>query len=617
MKKFSAILVCLLMIVTAGLAGCATFSINKEKYYNEILATVGDTAITRFDVLTAYNSYGQTYYVTQQGMSEDEAIKETLELLIDRESLYQYALSEGDTYKPSAYQVNTAIGEMFDSLDKQMDTYIETAKNILDIEIVEDSDENTDNETAYKYEDYVYKRRATVKERTVYYTDATKEHKSTTETAYTGVEYYIEYIVEEEPSIGTPYIDKNLLEDFNDTTVVSKLKEAYLTRFEERLNADEKEKANILYDKAISLFAQDLIDYEYYLRDSKGKAYNKLTSDLLNRYFERTFDSQIQSLYIENVRTVYLENPNNLNINDLLDEYQRLSTISYNKYKNDTSTYKSDIKDFGTDGDTILYHPNTDAQFGYFTHTLISFNDTQKTALKAIDKADRTNDNVDFTNIINQTTAKARNATTGLVEENAEDISLSNIVNEYNQITKLTDYKERLSAFTQFMFKYTGDATSTLVSGMPYVVGTDGNSAMVEEFNTEAEKLMKQERGAMSEVSLDNLSDMCITEYGIHFLFYIDDVSAYDIPYNSSKNYYIQPKDIEGSEYVNLFTKVINPLTGETYFDMLFDIVYPANSDEVYTSNNNYTSFEKGIVDTWESKVTRNTDKIKATKANI
>jgi len=616
-KKFSAILVCLLMIVTAGLAGCATFSINKEKYYNEILATVGDTAITRFDVLTAYNSYGQTYYVTQQGMSEDEAIKETLELLIDRESLYQYALSEGDTYKPSAYQVNTAIGEMFDSLDKQMDTYIETAKNILDIEIVEDSDENTDNETAYKYEDYVYKRRATVKERTVYYTDATKEHKSTTETAYTGVEYYIEYIVEEEPSIGTPYIDKNLLEDFNDTTVVSKLKEAYLTRFEERLNADEKEKANILYDKAISLFAQDLIDYEYYLRDSKGKAYNKLTSDLLNRYFERTFDSQIQSLYIENVRTVYLENPNNLNINDLLDEYQRLSTISYNKYKNDTSTYKSDIKDFGTDGDTILYHPNTDAQFGYFTHTLISFNDTQKTALKAIDKADRTNDNVDFTNIINQTTAKARNATTGLVEENAEDISLSNIVNEYNQITKLTDYKERLSAFTQFMFKYTGDATSTLVSGMPYVVGTDGNSAMVEEFNTEAEKLMKQERGAMSEVSLDNLSDMCITEYGIHFLFYIDDVSAYDIPYNSSKNYYIQPKDIEGSEYVNLFTKVINPLTGETYFDMLFDIVYPANSDEVYTSNNNYTSFEKGIVDTWESKVTRNTDKIKATKANI
>ena len=47
-KKFSAILICLLMIITCSLAGCATFSINKVKYYNEVLATVDETKITRF-----------------------------------------------------------------------------------------------------------------------------------------------------------------------------------------------------------------------------------------------------------------------------------------------------------------------------------------------------------------------------------------------------------------------------------------------------------------------------------------------------------------------------------------------------------------------------------------
>ena len=81
MKKFSAIFICLLMIITCGLAGCATFSIDKVAYYNEVLATVDETKITRFDLLTAYNSYGNSYYVQQMGQSEGEALKSTLDLL--------------------------------------------------------------------------------------------------------------------------------------------------------------------------------------------------------------------------------------------------------------------------------------------------------------------------------------------------------------------------------------------------------------------------------------------------------------------------------------------------------------------------------------------------------
>ena len=89
MKKFSSILICLLMMVTCMLAGCATFSINKVKYYNEVIATVDETKITRFDLLTAYNNYGNSYYVQQMGESESEALKSTLDLLIDRELMYQ------------------------------------------------------------------------------------------------------------------------------------------------------------------------------------------------------------------------------------------------------------------------------------------------------------------------------------------------------------------------------------------------------------------------------------------------------------------------------------------------------------------------------------------------
>ncbi|MBO5954630.1 MAG: hypothetical protein J6Q13_01530, partial [Clostridia bacterium] len=179
-------------------------------------------------------------------------------------------------------------------------------------------------------------------------------------------------------------------------------------------------------------------------------------------------------------------------------------------------------------------------------------------------------------------------------------------------------YEEKMSAFIQFMFKYTGD-TATLSSGMPYVVGTNGYSAMVEEFNNEAIKLMEGEAGNMSDADITDLDSLCITEYGIPLLSYVGDVNSFDIPYNSIDNVYIQDEDIEGKEMFNLYTKVINPLTNQTYFDMMFDLVYPASSGEVYTSNNGYTTFEKNLTEQAKAtyKVTKNTSKIKATKTSI
>ena len=86
-KKLSAILLCCLMIITCSLAGCATFSIDRVKYYNEVVATVGEKNITRSDLLSAYNSYGYSYFVSQEGQTETEAMNSTLDILIDRELL--------------------------------------------------------------------------------------------------------------------------------------------------------------------------------------------------------------------------------------------------------------------------------------------------------------------------------------------------------------------------------------------------------------------------------------------------------------------------------------------------------------------------------------------------
>ena len=601
MKKFTAIIICLLMVFACNLAGCASFSIDKEKYYNEVLAKVGDTNITRFELLNAYNSYGKTYFATQQGEDESAALNSTLDMLIERESLYQYALSKGDLYKPTEYQVNEIVSEIFSSLDKQMETYAETAQNLLGIEPEEEAEEKTDDTKTYLQSDYTYKKRAIV------YKD--------------GETYKAKYVYVEDETITDQLLDSKYLQNHNDKDIISAIKAAYLKHLSEQDYA-----ANVEH-KAKQLLTTDLIAYEKYLLDEDGNHYSKSFNDLLYRYLERNFNSQIQAQYLENIRTYYLKNET-FDVEVLLDAYQYAAEVSYELYdeEDEIEDYKTAIKSIGTKGDTVLYHPNmTDGtKFGYFLHTLINFDEQQKTDIKNLEnEPNESKKQEEINNVVARTKAQARNSETGKIDEDAEYVTLADIIAEYNQITGT--YEEKLAKFIDFMFKYTGDADSTLVSGMPYVIGhnyetEESYSDMVAEFTAESAKLMKDGvKGTMSSFSLDNIGEMCVTEYGIHFIFYVGDVSEYDIHPSNYESAYIQDTNKEGLENINLYNKVINPLTGKTYFDMLFDAVYPANSDSIYTSKTGYSDAESNMIKEIQNskKVVKYITKINATKTTL
>lgn len=610
MKKFNAFILCLLLLITCGLTGCAGFEVNRVKYYNETVATVGDTHITRYELLSAYNSYGSSYYVDQQGKTEKEAMAETLNLLMDRESLYQYAHSQAE-YKPTAYQVNTAIEELFDSIDSTMADYVKQAKRILNVKIEEADDSSSDSETAYKYADYntVLKgKRAELKTKTVYYTDDSKETVSTTPTEFAETVDYIVYIEQEEPSFDCVLGSGRMsaLSDYESDATLELVISTYFDKFNTSLENEEKQTQ--IYNKAVALLCQDLISSEKYLRDANGKEFNTVNKDLIKRYFKKAYDDKIKSLYLTNVRTNYLKNASNeLSITALLDKYVSLVRTSYNKYANNIESYKSAMKDVGTKADDILYHPtlndgnseNADTKFGYFIHTLIKFSDDQTTAIKNLDKAKNIYNLSDaqyraqYDAIVAETTAKTRNATTGLIDEDAEAVTLSQVLAEYDTISSLDE-------FVTFMFKYSED-TATLTQGMPYVVGTNGYSAMETAFTNEAVRLMTTSApGAMTSSTTNTDSKngdvMCITSYGIHLLYYVGEVDMFDVSFGEIESAYISTVDKEGNSN-NLYKKEINPLTHQTYFDKLFDLVYPASSStDVYANSNGYTAKENELI---------------------
>ena len=196
--------------------------------------------------------------------------------------------------------------------------------------------------------------------------------------------------------------------------------------------------------------------------------------------------------------------------------------------------------------------------------------------------------------------------------------TLREVIDEYTLIYNMPNDEYRRNAFIHFMFTYTGD-TGTMSAGMPYVVGNNGNSSMETAFTNESVKLMNTGiAGAMSSADPAKIEDL-VTSYGIHFVMYIGDVASNDIAYGS--NVYIQSdnKSTDPNGNHNLYNKVINPLTGETYFDMLFDEVYPASSGEIYTSNTGYADEEERLITESQqtNTVTKYTTKINATKASI
>ncbi len=614
-KKFASLFICLLVFVTCGLAGCAGFSIDKVRYYNEVIAKVGDKEITRHELLIENSGYIRQYM--NYGQTEKEAIKTTLDGLISNESLYQYAVAYKDPttnekiYRPTAYQVNDIVKSIYEDLDESIMTdYITNAKILLDIKSEKESTDENIDPTSYNYTDYKYSPRATI--------------------IYEDGKYKIDYIETDKTSLDCVIKTESLLTEFEKDEIVIEIKDGYLNSLKEKLQKEEGENATIIYNKAINQFTDALMNYEKYLRDGKGKAYNTVTDDLIYRYFERTFDSMIKQQYITNIRTNYLKNEE-LSIEKLTKKYNSIINKNYTMYNHvdDHESYKTAIKDIGTEGDTILYHPDMtdDTKFGYFIHTLINFTEDQKTAIKNVELIkDEDQRQTAYNNLINETTVTKREKVIEYVEgeeiikyvENGDTATLSEVLHDYSIIYNMPNDQYRREAFINFMFTYTGD-TGTMSAGMPYVVGNNGHSAMETAFTNESVKLMETGvAGAMTSYDLTNVEDI-VTSYGIHFVMYIDEVSAYDIAYGS--DVYIQSNNRESDPAGahNLFGKTLNPLTGETYFDMLFDEVYPASSSEIYTSNTGYSEEEERIITISQktNKVTKYTTKIKATKASI
>ena len=123
MKKILSLLITIGMSVSL-LVGCNLFSVNPKKYYDQVVATVGNHSFTMYDLLQAYELNGENYI--NNGSSYEEAINQCLDDLIDKTLLIDYVKAnnivalDNDDYNDIKLSVYTSIQSSITSFEDQI-----------------------------------------------------------------------------------------------------------------------------------------------------------------------------------------------------------------------------------------------------------------------------------------------------------------------------------------------------------------------------------------------------------------------------------------------------------------------------------------------------------------
>ncbi len=141
-KKLFSILLCFMLSIGV-LTGCDTFKKDNQAYLSQVVARAGDVVITKEEFANGFYNYGNQ--LMQEGGTRKEAVKQTIEMLINRELLVNHiktlaakevAKEQKDyVYELTNKEYNAAVKESWSYIDEQVKEialkYVENPEDIF------------------------------------------------------------------------------------------------------------------------------------------------------------------------------------------------------------------------------------------------------------------------------------------------------------------------------------------------------------------------------------------------------------------------------------------------------------------------------------------------------
>lgn len=517
-KKFTGILLCLLLSVAFILTGCDLFPRNLEQYLNKPVCTITYADGKKEEISTeafinAFNSYGAS--LTQQGSTYEQAAEQTVEVLISRYVLLNHAKQVVEISPEDQKEI---WDDVYTSLKSNLDSYVTEVRKDWNID---EPSVQTSEEDVVKYT--AYEKIAEVVEVNGEYKIKLLETDDVQSTNFTSLENVIQAF-------------KNYANP-TDTTNNARIKKEAYRRFVTALKKNEE-----------------------------GLDLSKDSDSVVKRYAEKLEKSIEENYYITNLEEYYktVDDYSTITVQQVLKKYKTLMLQSKYKYEANNETYDKAMLESFKDVNYVV-----DDNYFFVSHILVKFSDAQSNEYKNLETdayISRDVYNQRMANLAQQVVAKVRDEDGKVTDDTS--VKASDILNSLKtDLSYANSDEEKAEIFKNYMYKY-GEDPGVQNAEYMYVIGNE-TSQMVESFTNASRELNKNgEFGAVS--------DLVISEHGVHIIFYGGKVqNLFEI--NNINNFNLDVEDIE-----KLTSTKLSPLNNKTVFDKVFEML----------SDDNYSIFE-------------------------
>lgn len=531
-KKFTGILLCLLMTFAFVLSGCDLFPRNMSAYLNKSVCTItyenGDVEdITTKEYINAFNSYG--YSLVQNGSEYEDAANQTIEVLVNRYVLLHYATTN-NLVTVDQDDEKEILDDVYTSLESNLDTYIDEVRNDWDITAPGTPDSDSDDEKVV----------------------------------------YTPYVQKAEVDYETYRIKLLDTKDEPQTTNFQNL-DAVLEKFTSDAMEDDKTQNTLVRKEAYRRFISALKANE------EGLGLSTDNASVLKRYAEDVYKTTRENFIITGLEDYYKTDDgySTITVKQVLNRYKALMLQSKFSYEANAENYdKAMLESF----DDVYYV--VDDNYFFVSNLLVMFDDEVVGPDGLTQKGRYDNLETEYNNgyitygeyqrraaqLAYQVVAKERDSEGNIIE--GKTISIETLLkNLQEELALQTTDEGKAKVFNDYLYRY-GEDTGVENADYPYVIGTE-TSQMVESFTDASRKL--NDEGVFGAIS-----GIVPSEYGAHIIIYLGKVeNLFTISDVSTFN--LVDKDIE-----KLTETKLNPLNNKTVFDKIFEQL----------SEDNYSIFE-------------------------
>lgn len=524
MKKILTIM-CSLILCVVTLTGCNMLELDKKKYYEQVVASVTSEQseyvreYTKKELIEAYYNY--SYSNVQNGsVTAEQGVKTAFNSMIER-------------------------GLLIAGIEKE---YIKTGE----IDFTEEH-ENQIREEAFEYmQDQIFN-----------YEDEIRIEKGITPESEDQAtsEEEVEESLRAEYEKYEPQIIYN--EEIDGAVKNTELDHDTILGYTVPLHFTQK-----ITDEAISKEAY--VRYVKALQKAaKSEGRDTSESEVIKHEEERLIKLLTENKYLElfeeylaqnNVYNVIDANGNITVREDVLDKVVDYYKKQYNAQKNlfdlNINAYHTAM---GSDASKVYYHPNSGEEYMYVSHILLKFSDSQASEVKAL-KGKLENKQISQ----DEYDRKVKNIANNIqvVYEKNNEVYTSNAEEVYKTIVDYVntyggnDVEKRAKLFNDMIYIYNDDE-GIMNKDFAYVVNlkTTVEDKMVKEFANASRELNEN-----PEKGVGSMSEMVITEYGVHIIFHAGLVENI-----------ITSNNIDNLTYQALFKHNTQLSSNKTLFNFVYD----------------------------------------------